>query len=190
MKKKCVSVLLTLCLLAGSLFGFSLSAGAVYYSEGQKVARVIADEGIVMLKNENSALPIAPGAAVALFGDAQRLGPKDEEFWNKHGYIAYGYGSESQAGDFGGKEIDPLAALQEAEQNGEITLYQPISDAYAAALADGKTYVPTDEEVRAAAAQAQTAVCFFSRWGGEAFDVSRSAWYLRDRAKIEPAGQP
>ena len=183
MKRKCISVLLTLLLLTGSLFVFPIGAGALYYSEGQKIARVIGDEGIVLLKNENNALPIAPGGAVALFGDAQRTGPKEEDFWNKHGYIAFGYGSESQAGDFGGKEIDPLAALQAADQNGEITLYNPTSDKYVAALADGKTYIPTDEEVRAAAAQAQTAVCFFSRWGGEAFDVSRADWYLRDYEK-------
>ena len=183
MKRKCISVLLTLLLLTGSLFVFPIGAGALYYSEGQKIARVIGDEGIVLLKNENNALPIAPGGAVALFGDAQRTGPKEEDFWNKHGYIAFGYGSESQTGDFGGKEIDPLAALQAADQNGEITLYNPTSDKYVAALADGKTYIPTDEEVWAAAAQAQTAVCFFSRWGGEAFDVSRADWYLRDYEK-------
>lgn len=183
MKKKALSILLTLSLLAGSLFGFSLSAGALYYSEGQKIARLITDEGLVLLKNENNALPIAPGGAVALFGEAQRMGPKREDVWNQRGYIAYSYGSESQAGDFGGKEIDPLAALLAAEQNGEITLYHPTSDAYAAALAEGNTYVPTDDEVRAAAAQAQTAVCFFSRWGGEAFDVNRADWYLRDYEK-------
>ena len=183
MHKKVLSVILTLSLLAGSLFGFSLSAGALYYSQGQKIARVITDEGLVLLKNDNKALPIAPGGSVAIFGDAQRLGPKDEEFWNKHGYIAYGYGSESQAGDFGGKEIDPLEAMLQAEKNGEITLYHPISDAYVSALADSKTYIPTDAEVYSAAAQAQTAVCFFSRWGGEAFDVSRADWYLRDYEK-------
>ncbi len=35
----------------------------------------------------------------------------------------------------------------------------------------------------AAAAQAETAVAFFSRWGGEAFDVSRADWYLRETEK-------
>ena len=183
MKKKIISVILTLSLLAGSLLCFSVGAGAVYYSEGQKIARVITDEGLVLLKNENEALPIAPGASLALFGDAQRLGPKDEDFWNKRGYIAYGYGSESQAGDFGDKAIDPLEALLQAEKNGEVTLYHPTSDKYVDALMRGETYIPTDDEVKAAAKKAQTAVCFFSRWGGEAFDVSRADWYLRDYEK-------
>ena len=183
MKKKVISILLTLTLLAGSLLCFSVGAGAVYYSEGQKIARVITDEGIVLLKNENEALPIARGASVALFGDAQRQGPKDEEFWNKRGYIAYGYGSESQAGDFGDKAIDPLEALLQAEQNGEVALYQPTSDKYVEALMKGETYIPTDDEVKAAAKKAETAVCFFSRWGGEAFDVNRADWYLRDYEK-------
>ena len=65
-----------------------------------------------------------------------------------------------------------------------------MSDNYTSALAARSEYAPTDDEVAAAAAEADTALVFFSRWGGEAFDVSRSAWYLRDRAKIEPAGQP
>lgn len=181
--KRILSVILTLSLLAGSLLCFSFGAGAVYYSEGQKIARVIADEGIVLLKNENDALPVNRGGSVALFGEAQRIGPKDEEFWNKRGYIPYGYGSESQAGDFGDKPIDPLDALEAAEKNGEISLYHEMSALYTAALSQGETFIPTDAQVREAARSAQTAICFFSRWGGEAFDVSRADWYLRDSEK-------
>lgn len=104
--KKVISVILTLTLLVGSVLCFSVSAGALYYSQGQKVARAITDEGIVMLKNENDALPVEKGGKVALFGDAQRMGPKDNEgTWNMKGYIPYGYGSETQVGDFDGKEI-------------------------------------------------------------------------------------
>ena len=181
--KRILSVILTLSLLAGSLLCFSFGAGAVYYSEGQKIARVIADEGIVLLKNENDALPVNRGGSVALFGEAQRIGLKDEEFWNKRGYIPYGYGSESQAGDFGDKPIDPLDALEAAEKNGEISLYHEMSALYTAALSQGETFIPTDAQVREAARSAQTAICFFSRWGGEAFDVSRADWYLRDSEK-------
>ena len=177
--KRILSVILSISLLAGSLLCFSFGAGAVYYSEGQKIARVITDEGIVLLKNENNALPVRRGGSVALFGEAQRIGPKDEDFWNKRGYIPYGYGSESQAGDFGDKPIDPLDALNAAEKDGEITIYRQMSDSYCAALAAGELYTPTDDEVREAAQKAQTAICFFSRWGGEAFDVARGDWYLR-----------
>ncbi|MBR3552706.1 MAG: glycoside hydrolase family 3 protein [Clostridia bacterium] len=180
MKKKILSIVLTLSLLTGSLLCFPLSANALYYTQGQKIARIIADEGIVLLKNENAALPIKQGGSIALFGEAQRMGPKDEEFWNTHGYIPYGYGSESQAGDFGDHPIDPLDALKDAEKNGELTIYHPTSDSYAAALENRTEYVPTDAEVAAAAAAAETAVVFFSRWGGEAFDVARTDWYLRE----------
>lgn len=183
MKQKAISILLTLSLLTGSLFCFSSGAGALYYSQGQKIARTITDEGLVLLKNENEALPIAPGACVAVFGDAQRLRPSDSDLGNMKGYFPYSYGSESQAGDFEGREIDPLDALLEAEKNGEITLYHPISDQYVAALAEGRIHIPTDDEVSAAAAKARTAVCFFSRWGGEVFDISRADWYLRDCEK-------
>ena len=153
MKKKILSILLALLLLSGGTFGFSLRAGALYYSEGQKIARVITDEGLVLLKNENAALPIRPGSSVALFGEAQKLVPNTfQDVWNIRGYIPYGYGSESQVGDFGGKAIDPLDALIAAESNGEISLYHPSSDNYTAALETGAEYVPTDEEVAAAAA--------------------------------------
>ena len=183
MKKKFLSIFLAISVLTGSLLCFSFNSGSLYYTQGQKVARVIADEGIVMLKNENGALPVKSGGSVALFGEAQRFGPKDEDFWNKRGYIPYGYGSESQAGDFGDKGIDPLDALEEAEKSGEISLFRPISEKYTSALADGKEFVPTDAEVEEAASNAETAVVFLSRWGGEAFDVARADWYLRENEK-------
>ena len=184
MRKKLVSIVLTLSLLAGCALCFPLTANALYYTEGQKIARVITDEGLVLLKNENAALPIARGAAVALFGDAQKLVPGTfQDVWNMRGYIPYGYGSESQAGDFGDKAIDPFDALAEAEKNGEIGIYHPISEKYIAALENGTEYVPTDAEVAEAAAQAGTAVVFFSRWGGETFDVACGDWYLRENEK-------
>ena len=184
MKKKIISIILTLSLLTGLIISLPVSAGALYYSQGQKIARAITDEGLVLLKNENGALPIKAGSSVALFGEAQKLVPNTfQDVWSMRGYIPYGYGSESQAGDFGGKAIDPLDALTAAEKNGEISLYHPSSDNYTAALENGTEYVPTDEEVAAAAAEAQTAVVFFSRWGGEAFDVSRADWYLRENEK-------
>lgn len=183
-KNAVLPIILTLSFFLGSVFCFPLTAGALYYSEGQKIARVIADEGIVLLKNENAALPIRSGAGVALFGEAQKLVPNTfQDVWNMRGYIPYGYGSETQVGDFQGKEIDPLDALTAAEKNGEISLFHPISDSYAAALANGGQYTPTDAEVKAAASEAQTAVAFFSRWGGEAFDVSRADWYLHEDEK-------
>ncbi len=181
MIKKSISLLLTFVLLLSGAAGLSFTAGAAYYSEGQKLARVIGDEGIVLLKNDNAALPIPPKSTVAVFGDAQKMGPKDrEDVWNMRGYIAYGYGSETQCADQEAYPIDPLDALLAAEENGEISLCREISDRYTEALAKGELYEPTDAEVKAAAEAADTAVVFLSRWGGEAFDVARSDWYLRD----------
>lgn len=184
MQKKILSVVLTLCLVMGCLLCFPTGGEALYYTDGQKVSRVIADEGIVLLKNENAALPIARGAKIALFGDAMQLGPfNDSGPWNTRGYIPYGYGSQTQVGDFQEKPIDPLDALETAEQAGEISLYHPTSDAYSAAVLNETQYAPTDAEVAAAAAEAGTAVVFLSRWAGEAFDLARSEWYLRENEK-------
>ncbi len=184
MKKKSISVILTLCLLMGSMLCFPFSAKALYYTEGQKLARVITDEGIVLLKNDNAALPLRQGETVALFGDAQKMGPKDNDgTWNMRGYIPYGYGSETQVGDFSDYPIDPLDALNEAENNGEISIYRTISDNYVSALYSNTQYTPTDAEVKEAAAKADIAILFLSRWGGEAFDVSRADWYLRESEK-------
>ena len=182
--KKILSVILTVSLLAGGLLCLSPGADALYYSEGQKLARAITDEGIVLLKNENNALPLAQGSTVALFGEAQRMGPKDNDgTWNMRGYIPYGYGSETQVADFDGKQIDPLDALNEAEKNGEISICRKISDNYCAALAAGKEYEPTEAEINEAAGRAETAVFFLSRWGGEAFDLARANWYLSESEK-------
>ena len=156
--KKTLSVLLTLCLLGGALC-VPFNARALYYTQGQKLARAIADEGIVLLKNENAALPIQPGGSVAVFGEAQKLVPNTfQDVWSIRGYIPYGYGSESQVGDFADKAIDPLSALEQAGQNGEISLYRPVSERYSAALESGSEYVPTDAEVAAAAALRRSSV--------------------------------
>ena len=184
MKKKLISIVLTLALLVSSAACFSLNAGALYYNGGHKLSRAITQEGLVLLKNENNALPIAHGDSVALFGEAQSFGPKDaEETWFMMGYIPFGYGSETQCGDFDGKGIDPLAALTDAEKNGEISIYHKMSDDYTAALQKGERFIPTDGEVAAAAAQAKTAVFFISRWAGESFDLKREDWVLHDSEK-------
>lgn len=181
MKKRIVSILLTLTMLFGGVVSLSSSAVALYYTQGQKLSRAISDEGLVLLKNENGALPLAPKSAVALFGDAQGMGPSDETgTWNMRGYIPYGYGSQTQVGDFADKPIDPLDALLSAEKDGEIALVHEISDRYVAGLFGEEAYIPTDAEVAEAAEKADTAVFFLSRWAGEAFDMRRADWYLHE----------
>ena len=59
------SVLLALSLLVGSMLCSPFRASALYYEQGQKLSRAITDEGLVLLKNENAALPVAPGTATA-----------------------------------------------------------------------------------------------------------------------------
>ena len=179
--KKALSVLLTFTLLLGSVFGFSLSASALYYTEGLKVSRVIGDEGIVLLKNENHALPLEKGSGVALFGKPQKIRFADgDPFADPAGYIPFGYGSELQVGDFRDQPIDPLTAFRMAEQDGEVRLYRPVSDAYAGALNTGEAYVPTDDEVKAAAKEAETAIFFMGRHGGEIFDIAKDKWYIQE----------
>ncbi len=184
MKKKLISIVLTLAFIVSSAACFSMNAGALYYNDGHKLSRAITQEGLVLLKNENNALPIARGASVALFGDAQCVGPKDsDDTWFMKGYIPYGYGSQTQCGDFGDYPIDPLTALTDAEKNGEISIYHKTSEAFQAALQKGEAYIPSDADVAAAAANAKTAVYFISRWAGEAFDLKRGDWYLHDSEK-------
>ena len=116
-------------LLVSSVLCIPMSAGALYYKDGHKLSRAITQEGLVLLKNENNALPIAHGASVALFGDAQCIDRKGSDgTWYTKGYIPYGYGSQTQCGDFQDSPIDPLTALTDAEKNGEISLYHKTSD--------------------------------------------------------------
>lgn len=173
---------------------------------GKAVARALGDEGIVLIKNENNALPLEKGASVALLGEGQYLRlytaedfKTDEDTLKllnssthatlgvQHGYVPWGAGSSRALGE-GGVEakIDPLDAFKEAHANGEIKLYEEISKGYIDALVNSnsvatyKEYVPEESDYKKASENADVAICFIRRWDGECVDLKPKDWNLTE----------
>ncbi len=162
---------------------------------GAAVSTEINREGTVLMKNKDNSLPLKKGTKVAVFGEAQHMSLYTKEKFNteeesisvntltyQHGYIPWGAGSSRSLGDGGvNAKYDPLDALRDAEKEGRIDIYDPLSDSYAAAL-DASThpsnfveYVPDDAMYTAASEFADTALVFLSRWDGECIDMNGTA---------------
>ena len=131
------------------------------------LSRQAAGEGIVLLKNEHQALPLAQGKKVVLLGKA------GEE------YIKGGGGS----GEVSTAYIRTLyQGLKIKEKEEKISLYGGLHDFYAADLAaqfalgrePGMTKEPTltQEQLEKAAAFSDTAVVAICRFSGEGWDRS------------------
>lgn len=177
------------------------AAGANKNSGG--VARALSDEGIVLMKNENNALPLKQGANIAIFGEGQHLRLYTAEDFDhdnsmgietlqkQHGYIPWGAGS-SRAMGVGGKDaaVDPLDALKMAEELGRINIYDEISQGYIDALETSNSdesfveYIPTEADYQAAVnAGVDTAIVVISRFDGECVDMPVSDWNLYESEK-------
>ena len=131
------------------------------------LSRQAAGEGIVLLKNERQALPLAQGKKVVLLGKA------GEE------YIKGGGGS----GEVSTAYIRTLyQGLKIKEKEEKISLYGGLHDFYAADLAaqfalgrePGMTKEPTltQEQLEKAAAFSDTAIVAICRFSGEGWDRS------------------
>lgn len=131
------------------------------------LSRQAAGEGIVLLKNEHQALPLAQGKKVVLLGKA------GEE------YIKGGGGS----GEVSTAYIRTLyQGLKIKEKEEKISLYGGLHDFYAADLAaqfalgrePGMTKEPTltQEQLEKAAAFSDTAIVAICRFSGEGWDRS------------------
>lgn len=155
------------------------SAQAVAHPGGAAVARKIMNEGMVLLKNENNALPLSPQKAIALFGESQAAAYNTavDTLTPQNGYIAFGAGSAKALGS--SKMVAPLDAFREAQRSGEITIFEELSKKYEA---DPK-YIPDEAMYNAAAAFSDTAVVFIRRWVGECIDMKKEDWYLSAEEK-------
>lgn len=206
--KMFVSVILSLILVVVALVPMltPVKVEAKADENGKDVSRALGDEGLVLLKNDNNALPLQKGESVALFGEGQHLRlytaedfKTDEDTLKllnshthatlgvQHGYVPWGAGSSRALGEGGvNAKIDPLDAFKEAHSNGEIKLYEEISKGYIDALenshseASYKEYIPTDSDYKKASENADTAICFIRRWDGECVDMKPKDWDLTE----------
>ena len=130
------------------------------YSAGEMkaAATLAAEEGAVLLKNENNALPLTAADTVAVFGSRQLY----EKTFSEYGYLAGGAGSGAA---WSGLESYPIDKIKEKANQGKFIFYAPISDAY---RAEPQTYVPSDADLAAAKdAGVNKAVYILSRLEGE-----------------------
>ncbi len=156
------------------------------------VVRQISDESVIMLKNENNALPLKEKSNIALFGDAQVLKYQDVgSLIEQPGYIPFCSGSSYIATN-NNTMVGPLTAFREFQKAGVVNIYEPLAESYENQSKFFGTYsnerkeeitteyVPTSEEYELASQFADTAIVFIRRWGGECFDYTTAKWSLTD----------
>lgn len=133
------------------------------------LSKEAAEEGIVLLKNENQLLPIPKGSRIALFGKGS------------FDYVKGGGGSGDVTTLYVHSLYEGIKKLETFE------VYEPLADfyrkniegQYAGGAVPGMTVEPELEEKMAAEARsfADTAVVVFSRFSGEGWDRSSVEYY-------------
>ncbi len=134
--------------------------------EHKDLAREAVGEGIVLLKN-NDALPLTSDNTIAVFGGGQVYTAS-----TSNGYQIGGGGSGWVNMDY--TPLGPIDVLRKAAADGRINIYEPLSDAYV----DNVSYVPDSAMYDAAAAAADTAVMFITRYSTEGSDISAANFSL------------
>ena len=179
MKIKALISIMLVALLVCSVLPFTASAYVV--SDGADKSYAAATEAMVLLKNENNALPLTSTDRIAIFGEGQVYTDG-----KTGGFFLMGRGS----GYFVPSETpkspcDILASYVDAGKLGGV--YTALSDSYKAAKVVGKdfTYSPTDAEYTAAAEYANKAIYIVNRTSAEGSDISKENFYLTSAEQAE-----
>jgi|GEM_PF-118596 len=175
---KLIAILMSALLLFSAML---LPASAYAVSDGAEKSYAAATESMVLLKNENGALPLTATDKIALFGEGQVYTDG-----KTGGFYLMGRGS----GYFVPSETPPspyalLTSYAEAGKLGGV--YADLCASYEAAKVVGEEFVysPTDAEYAAAAAYADKAVVFISRTSSEGADRPKSAFSLSAAEKTQ-----
>ena len=166
---KLIKAMISLFLVGALTFGaLPFSAVAYEHTEHTNLALRAVTEGIVLLKNDNSALPLAKNEKVALFGGGQIYTASTDS-----GYQIGGGGSGWVSSVYGMPQ-GPADALLAAQNEGKIAVYEPLTQAYRS----NASYVPDETMYNAAAEFADTAIMFITRYSKEGSDISTGDWSL------------
>ncbi len=178
MKKDSILVILSLILVCSML---PVNIGAYSVPDGADKSFAAASEALVLLKNEDSALPLTSTDKIAIFGEGQvytdgRTG----------GFFIMGRGS----GAFVESEEpkNPCDVLESYVSQGKLGgVYSALSDSYKAAAVTGEdfSYSPTEDEYTAAADYADKAVYILNRTSAEGADISSTDYYLTSAEEAE-----
>ena len=173
-----ISIVIAMLLMCSVLPMF---AGAYAAADGADKAYDAAAEAMVLLKNENNALPLTSSDKIAVFGEGQVYTDG-----KTGGFFLMGRGS----GYFVPSEtpkspIDVLASYVSSGKLGGV--YTALSDSYKAAAVTGEdfSYSPTDAEYTAAAEYANKAIYIVNRSSSEGSDISKGNFYLNSTEKAE-----
>jgi len=121
------------------------------FKKNATISGQLAAGGMVLLENNGNTLPFPAGCKVALFGAGQ---------------IAMTDGGTGSAKVKTAYNINPLQGLSLAEADGKIVIDRELKERYTADL----QYIPTAEEIAAAAGRNDIACLFISRNAGEGAD--------------------
>ena len=137
--------------------------------EHRTLARIAAAEGIVLLKNENNALPLKKGSSVALLGKASA------------DYVSAGGGSGSVTSEYVHNICD---GMEEKQREGKVTVFSPLCELYRKSVYEqyeiprwmGQTLQPEfpEELFRKAAECCDIAVISICRRTWESTDIDLS----------------
>lgn len=168
--KRVLSAVLSAAMVATTIPAMSITASAESAEGNIELSRQVAADGMVLLENRDEALPVQQGTTVAMFGRAMI------------DYTRGGGGSGATNVDY---TRNILQGMQIKEEEGKISLYQPLVDFYTEqvttnGIKDDARIDVTDEMMDAAEAAADTAVVTIGRYSSEGSDRSEADYYLTD----------
>ncbi len=127
------------------------------------LSRSIATEGMVLLKNEGNVLPLKADTKAAIFGKGQI------------DFVKGGTGSgDVQCGHI----VGLLEGMENKAKEGKISIYEELAAKYK----EDSSYMPSEEDIKAAVANADSAICVITRNSGEGGDRKAEAgdYYLSE----------
>lgn len=175
MKKRSILSMVIMCVL------LAVAASAFTVSDGSDVSYTAASESMILLKNENNALPLTSTDKIAIFGAGQVFTDGCTG-----GFIFMGQGSGSFK--FDETIANPCDVFTSYVDMGKLGgVYTALSDAYKTAAAAGGdfSYSPTDAEYTAAAAYADKAIYIINRVAHEGADAEEALFELTATEKDE-----
>ncbi len=149
---------------------YTIEVTDVEETDNMRLAKEVAHEGMILLKNEKDVLPLKEDETVALFG----IGQLD--------YVKGGGGSGEVTVAY---TRNILEAMQAEEKKGNIKLYEPLAELYKEQYYDNQSVEEpqiSDEMMAQAAQDSDTAVVVIRRYSSESTDrtAEKGDYYLSD----------